>query len=612
MKKFLTAITLLSIVMGLWAEEEKTWVLAASEFSLNQRLKENDIAQSYKKTLPSLILEQIAENLSRLPRAQEQLDRALFDLKTKRLSLFLQLSKEVKARDAVLLNDYGPRTLKRKLKEADKKVAAIEKDIKDNLSAVKDECDKRASQIALDKIRDERIKSGEIEESEPQKKRRTIKEYFKDLARKENERIELENVRLYQNDFEKLFDTESIFLTSQEKSATGQPTPSPLLTDSDRYTSYTLEKAAVDAHINALIVGNITVYGNFINLSVSLYRYPGATLLASAVDVGTKDDLKSIAISISNALTPRIADSMSVRLHIAIAPPEITNTATIAIDDVIYPSTTKEIIIPSGVHTITFSHKGYATESTTYAFNGARNFQIDVELKEDNPAQLDLVFSRPLKGDVYANGILQGATSPESRFTPITINNKKILGHFISEDGIPCDFLVETRYMNEGNVLFTRAKPFDRSDHIEKRRRWMYRAYSILIVSLIPTFVCYGNNASTAFAYNNARGVDRNTAQNWLLATNITTGISVACGVFFVYELVRYLISADTVLPVQARPIKPKKEFRIRNQETYAKIMAAQARQKAEDEEKTRALLDAAENTDKKESEQIDTTPAVE
>lgn len=577
MKKTTILISfILTICLSAYSQDtNKNWTLAASEFDLLQRVKEGDIAKSYTKTIPALILEQIAENLNRLPRAQEQLDRVLFDLKKKRLALFLQLSKEVKSRDAVLLNDYSERKLKRKLKESDKKIDDVEKQIAENLKQVQEEKDKRASQIELDKIRQKHLEEGNFEALDTVKKKRTVAQYFKDMAKKENERIELENVTLYGSDFTKLFDA------GKEKKDKG-------------YKSFDFEKAVTDASINALIVGNITVYGNFVNVAVSLYRYPGCVLLASATDVGTKDDLKGIAISISNALTPKIADSMSVRLDIAITPEDIVNDVTIAIDDVVYAGGTRQIVIPSGVHTITFSRKGYVTESTSYAFSGSRDFKIDVALQEDKPSTLSLAFKKPLVGDIYANGVLQSKTSAQNRFSPITINNKQILGHFISENGVPCDFLIETKFMSEGAILIAGAKPYDRSDYIEKKRLWMYRAYSVLIVSLIPTFFCYGNNGATAFAYNKGRGIERDVAANWLLATNITTGISVACAAVFVYTLVRYLIAADTVLPVRAKPIKEKKRFRISNAESYARIIAAQEKQQKADEEATKKLLEEA------------------
>ena len=44
------------------------------------------------------------------------------------------------------------------------------------------------------------------------------------------------------------------------------------------------------------------------------------------------------------------------------------------------------------------------------------------------------------------------------------------------------------------------------------------------------------------------------TAKQWQNATNITRAITIGLGVFWGYELVRYLIAANSVLPQNARP----------------------------------------------------------
>lgn len=128
--------------------------------------------------------------------------------------------------------------------------------------------------------------------------------------------------------------------------------------------------------------------------------------------------------------------------------------------------------------------------------------------------------------------------------------------------------------MQEDAYLSINVKPFDRSKYIEKRRRWMYTSYSVLIVSLIPTFYCYGNSFATSKSYNinannNLSGysISLSDAQNWQTASNVCIGISCACGAWFVYELVRYLQSANTVLPAKAKPLSDRKLTKIRTKE---------------------------------------------
>ena len=80
----------------------------------------------------------------------------------------------------------------------------------------------------------------------------------------------------------------------------------------------------------------------------------------------------------------------------------------------------------------------------------------------------------------------------------------------------------------------------------------MYASYSVFILSLIPTFYCYGNYQNYTNLYKNYQ-VDYETADRWQTATNVTRFISIGAGVFWGYELVRYLIAANSVLPQNAR-----------------------------------------------------------
>ena len=47
--------------------------------------------------------------------------------------------------------------------------------------------------------------------------------------------------------------------------------------------------------------------------------------------------------------------------------------------------------------------------------------------------------------------------------------------------------------------------------------------------------------------------IDYDTAKGWQTATNVCRIISIGCGIWWGYELVRYLLAANSVLPQNAR-----------------------------------------------------------
>ena len=543
--------------------EEKKWTLAAEKFSYPQQKNSSGANESIAKSVPSLILEQMAQNLTRLPRGRELLDRALFDLKKERLSLFLQLSSEVKKRDSLALESYSERKLKAKLKESDKKIAEIQKKIDDNLQKVEEEKKKHIERISRDEERRKHIEEGEIVDEE--EKGNSFIKFFTDFMSSPSDTVALEQVVLYQNDFLKLF----------EPSATAA---------AEGYASYAFQKACADANIQGLLTGTITQYGEYISISTNLYVYPGGRLIASATDVGLFGEMRTLATNIAFQLTPRIADSMPVELLFEVSPEKAKEKVFITVDDVVYQNV-DSVRLPSGVHTVSFSAEGFSSESTSYSFTGNRQFKISVTLPEIQNAEIHLALKKPFAGDIFANGLFYDTVSEEDRFAEIKVNDQKILGHFISTDGIPADFIIPEKLLQDGNFLILNTKPYDKSAYIEKRRKWMYRSYSLLIVSLIPTFYCYGTYSSMAAAYNSDYGVTYEDALKWQKAKNITMGISIGCGALFVEELVRYLIAANSVIPKQAKKIKPSKMTKIKKAEETALQKRLEEEKLAEEEE---------------------------
>lgn len=520
------------------AETEKKWVLAAEKFTLSQKNSSASF-ESINSTLPSLILEQLSENLERAPRGREKLDRSLYELQKTRLDLFLQLSKEVKARDSILLNDYSPRKLKMKLKESEKKISEIQKKIDENLLAVKNENEKYAFQIEEDEERKKRIEEGLVVEEKQEKNK--FAELFREMAKNSSDGPVIENVSLYQNDFTKFFDA------GEEKRSQG-------------YSSYAFEKACVDAKINGLLTGTVTVYGSYVSCAVSLYQYPGGRLIGSAVDVGSVENLRLLAVALALQITPRIADSMPVFLDISVSPEDALKKLSVTIDGIVYRSISRPIIVQSGVHTVVFASEGFDTVSSTYGFSGSRNFKIDVEMKETKNGEVKIRLQKPYSGDIFGNGIFGGSVSPENPFGTVKVNNRNVLGHFVDSGGSTADFLIPAKLLKDGDFLSVNAKPFDRSDYIEKRRRWMYASYSALIVSLVPTFYVYGNSFAKSQAYNSNFDISYNEAKSWQTASNVMIGVSATAGAFFVYELIRYLVAAENVLPKAAKPLSKKEK----------------------------------------------------
>ena len=537
----------LSAICGFFAvAQEHNWSLAGYKFSYTQKNISSKMSDSVAISIPSLILEQIAENLHRKPRAQELLDRKSYDFRKERLSLFLQLSKEVKNRDAIFLQNYSKGRLKRKLKESDAKIAKIHRQIDENLDAEKKSIEKFSDAIKKDEERDKDILEGKtVLETES---KNTFAQFFKSDD-DEIQSAPLEKIVLYGNDSGKLFvfsDVQSNVESSEE----------------DLFQSYQFQKACVDSRINGLITGNITVYGSYISVQAKLYQYPGARVIGYAVETGMSDDIDLISKSIAMQLTPKIAQSMPVEIEFNVESDDALSTTSLAIDDVIYKTVPQKVRVQSGPHSILFFADGYKSVSMDYSFTGNRRFNVSVKMEKKNYGEVNIAVLKNLTGSLFVNGVLGGKIDPKSQIAKIKLDGKLILGHFIDEEGLAADFYVPQNLMAMEN-LKVNLKAFDKSKYIDVRRRWMYASYSALIVSLVPAFYCYGNHVSSAKAYNDGAGMSYETARKWETASNICVGISAGCGALFLFELFRYLKAANSVIPTKAKKISSKELTKI-------------------------------------------------
>ncbi|MFC2280481.1 MAG: hypothetical protein ACFNLN_02770, partial [Treponema socranskii subsp. buccale] len=456
-----------------------------------------------------------------------------YALSKSRTDLFLQLSREVQVRDSLLLGNHTEKQLAAKVREAEKKIAELKIKIEENLIEEERQREKAAPDMEREKRRKENIEAGAVVEEKRPDAERSDRERFINLFRRdEDEAPASERVSLYKDDFSVLFDA------GEAAKKTG-------------YESRSFENAVVAAKINALLTGTMTSYGGYVSVSVSLIVYPGAKVIGTVTDVGSLSDIRSLAVRIARRLTPEITNGMPVELLFTVSPPEAAEHITISIDDIVYREIPDRLVVQAGVHSVLFSAPGFKQAGTAYAFRGARIFAISAELVPDNPSSLFIRLKKPIVGTLFANGTEAGKTDEENLPLKLTINNEPVLGQFITEDGSAAPFYIAYRMLQENASLAFRAEPFDRSKYIDTRRRRLYTSYSVLITSLLATFYTYGNFYAQNAAY--AKGyIDIGNVKGWQTASQACVGVSVGCGAWFIYELVRYFIAADKVLPARA------------------------------------------------------------
>ena len=88
---------------------------------------------------------------------------------------------------------------------------------------------------------------------------------------------------------------------------------------------------------------------------------------------------------------------------------------------------------------------------------------------------------------------------------------------------------------------------------IERQRKVLYWSLGLLYCSLPVSMISRGIAMNKMQAYNDGRieptqeNIDE--INNWVMVSDISRGVSIALGVNFLFQLVRYLIAADQTIP---------------------------------------------------------------
>lgn len=506
--------------------EDGKWVIAAQKFIYARGQTKNAVTSNIEETIPINILEKISRSLERNIMPNERFERENYKLRTERQSLYLQLSSEYKKRDSLVLNNYSDMRMKSELKAEEKKIKQIQEKLEKNIAEQKEKYEKAEAQMHLAAGEVDDDDNVELNEAE------LVKNLIKNIFEQSEDLITEENIALYKDSVESLFKT-----TVKVKE-----------TD---YTEPLFEKEVVSSGINGLITGQITSYGDFISVAVDLYNYPGAKKIGSVMEVGEIKELDLITSEISRQILPMIVNTLPVKFVFSIEPEEAKEKLSIYVDDVLQKMENDTVSLDSGSHRIQFVSEGYKSAGVTYFFEGNKKYNIEVKFERPVIGHIQLQLKNELTGNIYANA--EPALKFDDRNSQISINGNTILGEFITEDNETAFFYIPKKQTFDGSAVTLNPKPRDRTEYVNTRRKWMYGAYTVFMISLIPTFYTFGNFQINKDLYSKHQ-IDFETAKRWQTASNISSTISICCGVFWGIELIRYLVAANSVLPQNVKP----------------------------------------------------------
>ena len=521
-----------------FATAENTWTLAAQKFEVKQTAFGESALDAEAELIPKIILEQISQDFTREIPNEELYRRKQNKLLTDRLALFLQLSKEMRSRDSLVISESSPRKLKKKIAAQDEKIAEIKKHIADNLS--------EAEKLAAEENAAAESAKNELEADfggENQKKPPFLR-FFAHKNRGQENR-ETEKVLMYKSDSSELFSV------SDEIKSQG-------------IESFAYSKAAQEAEIDGLIIGSISSYGEYASVTAELRVFPSGTLMGCVTEIGAASDTVQIAKNLAHALMPSLSNSMPIRIAFDIEPKSANDAVSLSLDGVVFPELPKEIFIDAGIHTFSIEADGFDSEIFSYNFQNKSDFSIKVELNTSKSEYIEVYLKKSLEGVLYANGIFAGEIDDFQRTARVKINGENIIGQFSvpsktadgAEKSLSAYFFVPSKKIADGDFVSFRAKPVDVDSLIDKSRKRMYTSYTLLVMSLPVAFYCYGKFDEGRKSYNLEYTNDADYVKKWQKYSWGFFGLSAVLGVNFGIQLARYLHTASKVLPVTAKKSK--------------------------------------------------------
>lgn len=537
-------------------EEGNDWIIGAAKFEIPQNA--NTALLRAASDIPSLMLEKISTDAKHVLSEKERNDRQLYNLQTERLSLFLQLSSKIKIRDSLILTRSSERKLKKQIEQEEKNIFEIEDNIRRNLS-----------ETALVKSR---------------------------ILKDTDDSSVLESIALYNSD------TLSLVSIPSDVSAKSSEL------DKSSAQSDFLDKYATAIGLCGLITGEISSYGDFISVSAKLHVYPGGNVVGEVTEIGELSELQELADNLVYAMVPKIANTIPVNLHFKLLPEEIADKALVFVDSILLNPMTEDGIgsapeiaqVSYGEHKIEVSCDGYFTKSVTYKFTESSEYSVSVPLAKMSDGTFRLKLNTPLAqtgtarkksgisdeltdeeieaeladasflngndngSKAFANGELLGYIDNGESDFPVRINGKPIIGHISTSDRNGSGeinafnsyyYVAEKLAGKEDSNLAANVRKRATEEEINNRRKWSYRAYSAFMLAVPVAVLAYGKYVASKDGFSmHAESAD--TVGNWESMSNAAMGLAIISGGFFVFELMRYIESASTMLPQEAYEIE--------------------------------------------------------
>lgn len=310
-----------------------------------------------------------------------------------------------------------------------------------------------------------------------------------------------------------------------------------------RPDSLTLANALGKDKISALVCGTVEDIAGYLYVTVKIDTGIAGMPYEEVSEAASYDDVSMLVSTLTVRLIPQIANRDPVKLVLAVEPV----AAQVYVDGKLVPPDDNEVTVFAGEHIVSVSAPGYESATKKARFEGADAFNVKIALQEEKTVTISFDTLKT-SATIFLNTRYYGETPTE-----ITLPLKPVIGEAMNGDVETWFVLMPDKKMSEGSHMTVKTNKTDTGKNIDRRRNAFYWSLGALYLSLPVSMLSYGVAQDKYNAYNDGRMPQTDASvtevNNWIKVSTISRGVSLALGVNVIYQLVRYIVAANDVIP---------------------------------------------------------------
>lgn len=308
---------------------------------------------------------------------------------------------------------------------------------------------------------------------------------------------------------------------------------------------------------DAVLKGTLTENYGFLQVKLQLVSTVTNDIFGEFSVVFPEEELDNLVKELVFQVNQLFCKTETIDFTVKVLPEDAAENSIIRIDQQVYKNSVSALKLTKGEHVISVESKGFETKSFKYDFSEKDKYTVTVNLSKSTPTEITvkipLLDQLKENASIYVGGNIAQFQN-EQDFSVATINVQKLptLGEitvFNSELEQPITTFVNIK--GTENLSVIEYEKITATTRIENARKTMYTSYGLFLLSLPFSFYANGrfNDVSSVIQTGTQTQKLINSYNFWNIGSKVSSGLVWTTGINFVFQLIRYMTVANSVLP---------------------------------------------------------------